>query len=272
MPELPEVETVRRGLESMISQPVTILRVEAPEKRLREPVRPGELRKLKGQSLQGFLRRAKYLLWETEHQMIVSHLGMTGSWRLLEGEHRRHDHVRIHLSDGRVLVYNDPRRFGIFRVLPIKKWQEAAYFTHLGPEPLDQNLFTTEYLFNKSRQRKVASKVFIMDQKVVVGVGNIYASEALFRSGVRPQRQAGRLTRVECERLVQSCRKVLQDALRSGGTTIRDFRQAGGGKGYFARQLQVYDRAGEACQACGAKISQRVLGGRSTYWCPKCQK
>ncbi|MCB0366457.1 MAG: bifunctional DNA-formamidopyrimidine glycosylase/DNA-(apurinic or apyrimidinic site) lyase [Bdellovibrionaceae bacterium] len=272
MPELPEVETVRLGLENLIPSGTSIESVERRHRSLREPIRPSELKKLSGQALLGFRRRAKYLLWETDSLMVVSHLGMTGSWRLLEGEPGKHDHLLVYLKGGPILAYNDPRRFGIFRVLPKLDWEKAPYFSQLGPEPLTENEFSPGYLFVRSRRKKVAVKPFLMDQRVVVGVGNIYASEALFRAGVKPTRAAGRITRRECARIVEACRQVLGEALQAGGTTIRDFRQAGGGEGYFAQKLLVYGRGGESCSRCKNPIKQRVIGGRSSFWCPSCQK
>lgn len=160
MPELPEVETVRLGLEKLIPSGTAIEKVERRHKALREPIRPIELKRLSGQSLSSFRRRAKYLLWETESFMVVSHLGMTGSWRLLNGDLRKHDHLLVHLQGGQILAYNDPRRFGVFRVLAKDEWEESSYFSHLGPEPLDEKAFSGAYLFQQSRKKKVATKPF----------------------------------------------------------------------------------------------------------------
>jgi len=273
MPELPEVETVCRGLRELFPQPVKIAKIEVRQSQLREKV--PSLQALYGESLLEFSRRAKYLLWRTNCYTILSHLGMSGSWRLITdpAQEKKHDHIFIHFeNDLRQLVYNDPRRFGLFQFCKNAQLQSSVYLQHLGPEPLDSCRFHADYLFEKSRKKNVAIKVFLMDQKNVVGVGNIYASESLFLAGVNPSRASGRVKKQDFERLVKAVRQVLQKAIRSGGTTLRNFRQAGGSEGYFAQKLQVYDRAGKPCQLCQTPIRHKVLGGRSTYWCSCCQK
>jgi formamidopyrimidine-DNA glycosylase len=279
MPELPEVETVRAGLEKILENKPIIEKVRLHRGDIRFPI-PRELAtRLKGQPILGVRRRAKYLLIETPAVTLLNHLGMTGSWRVERTSTRAvskpldpHDHCEVDLNDGRSLVFRDPRRFGLLDL--VEKGGESSHprLKGLGVEPLDEQAFNGEFLYSSSRRRKIAIKVFLMDQKVVVGVGNIYASEALFRAGIKPTRAAGKITRREADALAQAVRQVLYDAIRAGGSSIRDFRQAGGSQGYFQTSFQVYDRAGQSCRTCGAKIQSRVIGGRSTYWCRHCQK
>jgi len=272
MPELPEVETVRGGLEEILQDRSVIkkVRLMRPDIRFKIPV---ELpRRLAGQIFTGVRRRAKYLLLDTPKVTLLSHLGMTGSWRLAaDGTEDKHDHCYIEFEDGRRLAFRDPRRFGIIDLL--EPGQEASHprLKNLGAEPLE-DAFNAEYFFAASRKRKIAAKVFIMDQRIVVGIGNIYASETFFRARVRPTRPAGRLTRDECERLVDSSRAILRDAIRAGGSSIRDYRGADGLAGSFQGRHQVYDREGEPCRICRTPIDQKVIGGRSTFWCRRCQK
>lgn len=273
MPELPEVETVCRGLNQILHLPVEVEAFELRRKDLRVPI-PLQLKKqLPGKKIEKIWRRAKYLLWEAGEVTLISHLGMSGSWRLRElgEEPRLHDHIFLHLRDGRCLAYNDPRRFGLLDA--VEKGQEgsSAWLAHLGPEPLDEEAFTADYLWSLARGRKTKIKNLIMDQRVVVGVGNIYASEALFLAGVRPGRAAGRLTRREVASLVLEIRRILRQAIDSGGSSIRDFRSALQHKGDFQEQLQVYGRGGQPCRQCGGEIRQALIGGRSSYWCSQCQ-
>jgi formamidopyrimidine-DNA glycosylase len=274
LPELPEVETVRSGLSYILRDQPRIEKLSVRRRDLRRPIPAGTAKKLSGQKLKGVRRRAKYLLIDTESFTIVSHLGMTGSWRMEESSDpnlRKHDHLLIHLEGGQSLIFNDPRRFGLFLLSPIKQESKLDWFKNLGPEPLNKVDFNSEYLFAKSRKKQVAIKNFIMDQKVVVGVGNIYASEALYRAGIRPTIAASRLTKAKSVELVKSIQVILNKAIDSGGTTIKDFRQAGGSEGYFANELQVYGRAGELCYKCKDPIQSKVIGGRSTFWCRNCQ-
>ncbi len=273
MPELPEVETVRSGLEKILRDDPVIEEIELKRADIRFPIPQDLPRVLKGQRVERVRRRAKYLLIDTPKGTLLNHLGMTGSWRLVNaGEEDIHDHCYIRLGSGRRLAFRDPRRFGMLDL--IKPGQESSHvrLKGLGVEPLDAISFHGEFLHAISRKRKIAIKVFIMDQRVVVGVGNIYASEALFRAGLKPTRAAGRLSRHEADRLALACRSVLEEAILAGGSSIRDYRQAGGEEGGFQHAHQVYDRGGEPCRVCGAKIRSKVIGGRSTYWCPKCQK
>ena len=272
MPELPEVETVRRGLEEMLVNRPKIREVILRRADVRFPIPKTLPQRLKGQVIIGVRRRAKYLLIETESAILLSHLGMTGSWRLfVAGEDDKHDHCYILLEDGRQLAFRDPRRFGMLDLLEPGGEDQHLRLKDLGVEPLDKAKFTPEFLYRLSRRRRVALKVFIMDQKVVVGVGNIYASEALFRAGLRPQKLTARLTLENCERLVESIRSILSESIAAGGSSISDYRQASGAEGAFQERHVVYDRAGEPCRVCGAPIRTKVIGGRSTFWCGKCQ-
>lgn len=273
MPELPEVETVRRGLCSILESRPVITRVILNRTDIRFTIPKSFSTRLMNQPILGVSRRAKYLIFETPEVLILSHLGMTGSWRLAPpGEEKLHDHCYIELQDGRRLAYCDPRRFGILDLIEIGGEALHPRLMHLGPEPLDETIFSGEFLFSESRKREVAIKTFIMDQKVVVGVGNIYASEVLFRAKIRPQRKAGKIRQAEADALVQAIRDILRTAILAGGSTIRDFKSASGSSGYFQQSHQVYDRGGEPCRVCKVKIRSSVVGGRSTFWCPTCQK
>jgi formamidopyrimidine-DNA glycosylase len=274
MPELPEVETTLRGVEPHLLGR-SVREVIVREHRLRRPVSPS-LDGVTGARITAVDRRAKYLIVRLAGSRghLLIHLGMSGSLRISgpAEEFRTHDHVALTLSSGRQLRYHDPRRFGIFLHLP----HGAPPLDHpllsgLGPEPLGSS-FTPDQLAASCRGRRAAIKLVIMDPKVVVGVGNIYASEALFRAGIRPGTAARRLSRPKLLLLHQAIREVLAEAIRQGGTTLRDFLGATGEPGYFRQQLRVYDRRGKACHACGSPIRHRLLGQRSTYWCPSCQR
>ncbi|MCM2280949.1 MAG: bifunctional DNA-formamidopyrimidine glycosylase/DNA-(apurinic or apyrimidinic site) lyase [Bdellovibrionaceae bacterium] len=272
IPELPEVETVRRDLEALLGPSAVIRRVRLMRPDLRFPIPPTLPRKVARQRVLAVRRRAKYLLIETPAGILLSHLGMTGTWREVRpGERDRHDHVLLELEDGRWFAYRDPRRFGILDWIEPGMESQHKLLRHLGPEPFTDT-WNGEYLWRKSRRRLVAIKVFLMDQKIVVGVGNIYASEALFRAGIRPTRAAGRLTRAECDRLTVAVRDLLKESILAGGSTISDFHGAGGADGDFQKTFRVYDREGEPCLQCRAPIRAKTLGGRSTFWCSKCQR
>ncbi len=270
MPELPEVETTLRGIEPyLLHQRIGAVTVREP--RLRWPV-PAEVSRAGGQQCMGLARRGKYLLLKLEKGGLLIHLGMSGSLRVLEQPEspRKHDHFDIELKNGACLRFNDPRRFGAFL------WVEGDMESHellrdLGPEPLSAD-FTAEYLYQRSRNRRVAVKNFIMNGHVVVGVGNIYASESLFMAGIHPQRAAGRISLQRYEGLVAAIRDVLGRAIRQGGTTLRDYVNSKGAPGYFAQELLVYERAGKSCFQCGGPVRQKVIGQRSSYYCPACQK
>ena len=282
MPELPEVETTRRGVEPhVVGHRVRALVVHEPRLRWRVPASLPA--KVAGATVTGAQRRAKYLLFPLEGGALTGgatespatllvHLGMSGNLRVLPASTPRltHDHFDLVLDSGETLRFNDPRRFGSLHLVTGDPAQHPL-LRHLGPEPLEAG-FDGGTLWRASRKRRVAVKQFIMDAKVVVGVGNIYASEALFRAGIRPGRQAGGLTRAECDRLAAAIRIVLAKAIEVGGTTLRDYVGVDGNPGYFRQKLFVYERAGGPCRKCGTPVRQRVQGQRSTYWCPACQK
>jgi formamidopyrimidine-DNA glycosylase len=271
VPELPEVETTRRGIAPSVAQRV-IDRVIVREPRLRWRV-PRDLPSLAaGQRVRELRRRAKYLLFDLERGSLILHLGMSGSLRVMRAETPPilHDHVDIVLDSGLSLRFNDPRRFGSLL------WVSGDPLSHpllrsLAPEPLSEE-FDGAYLFKATRGRRVAIKQLLMNSQVVVGVGNIYASEALFRAGIRPRRAAGRITRAEFDALSESIKAVLSDAIRSGGTTLRDYVNPQGMPGYFRQRLYVYERGGEPCRVCKTPIQQFVQGQRSTYFCRSCQR
>lgn len=271
MPELPEVETTRRGIEPH-AVGRRILRLAVHEPRLRWPVAKGMPRQVKNQRIRGAGRRGKYLLLELDSGTLLLHLGMSGSLRVLPTATARtlHDHVDFELDSGQSLRFNDPRRFGSlhYTSAPV---HEHPLLVDLAPEPFDRR-FNADYLWQITRRRRVAIKQLLMNSHLVVGVGNIYANEALFRAGIRPQRHARTLTRVEAARLVRAVRTVLRAAIRSGGTTLRDFVGADGTAGYFQQKLFVYERATQACRSCRTKLRHLNQGQRSSYYCPTCQK
>ena len=271
MPELPEVETTRRGVEPHVKgQGIGELIVRRRD--LRQPVTRG-ISAIEGKRILGVLRRSKYLLFQLEgagHLLI--HLGMSGSLRVVDPaeEWRKHDHLAITLGNGRQLRFHDPRRFGL--VLWIKDDPaKHPLLSHLGPEPLS-DAFTADYLKQACGKRNAAIKLVIMDAKVVVGVGNIYASESLFRAGISPRTAARRLSKPKLAKLVDAIREVLAESIEQGGTTLRDFLNSEGNPGYFKQRLFVYDRRGEPCRVCDTPIRHAVMGQRATYWCPVCQK
>lgn len=269
MPELPEVETSRRGIEPHLVG-ATILHAVVRNGRLRWPVSE-EIHTLSDQPVLSVQRRAKYLLLELPAGWIIIHLGMSGSLRVLPEElpAQKHDHVDLVMNNGKVLRYTDPRRFGAW--LWTKALEGHNVLAHLGPEPLSED-FNSEWLYEKGQRKKTAIKPWLMDNKLVVGVGNIYASESLFVAGIHPDRLASSLSKAECERLVQSIKAVLLRSIEQGGTTLRDFLQSDGKPGYFAQELQVYGREGEPCRACGTAIAAGKHGQRRTYWCRRCQR
>lgn len=269
MPELPEVETSRRGIEPhLVGQ--TIQHLVVRQSKLRWPV-PSQLITLKNQQIISVQRRAKYLLIELSCGWIIIHLGMSGSVRILPARStaQKHDHIDMLLSSGMMLRYTDPRRFGAW--LWCDDLATSNVLRHLGPEPLSE-AFNNDYLFTKSRKRTTAIKSWIMDNKIVVGVGNIYASESLFLAGIHPDRAAGSLTKVEITQLVQGIKTILQQSIERGGTTLRDFLQSDGKPGYFAQELQVYGHAGEKCHRCKQEIKRGKHGQRTTFYCPTCQR
>ena len=270
MPELPEVETTRRGIEPhLLGQRVS--RVLVRDRRLRWPI-PEDLDvRLSGQRIEAVERRAKYLLIRAESGTLIVHLGMSGSLRLVDAAlpAGRHEHVDLLLESGQALRYTDPRRFGAML------WSEEplahVLLASLGPEPLGED-FDGDRLYRLSRGRSMAVKPFIMDNAVVVGVGNIYASEALFAAGIDPRRPAGSISRARYLKLGEEIRRILAMAIERGGTTLRDFVGGDGKPGYFAQSLLVYGRGGQPCKECGAPLKEIRMNNRSTVYCPRCQR
>jgi len=269
MPELPEVETTRRGIAPHL-EGHTIKGLVVRQPRLRWPITPVLKRSLPGQKIHAVERRAKYLLLRLDKGTLILHLGMSGSLRILPADTppNPHDHVDL-LFDGQCLRLRDPRRFGAV-LWTSSDPAKHKLIHHLGPEPLSDD-FDADHLYQKSRRRHGAVKNFIMDGKVVVGVGNIYASEALFRAGIHPARACNRISRERYQRLTEEIKAVLSEAIKQGGTTLRDFQQEDGRPGYFAQQLQVYGREGEPCPSCGKGIQKKIIGQRSSYYCSHCQ-
>jgi formamidopyrimidine-DNA glycosylase len=293
MPELPEVETVRRGLQPAM-EGSKIVKAEARRKDLRFPFQKDFVARLEGQTVTGLGRRAKYLLADLgSGDVLLMHLGMSGSFRLIEGdkekapgkfhhprsEGRVHDHVVFHMSSGAAIVFNDPRRFGYMKIIARSKLEEEPLLKGLGPEPLG-NEFDAAMLARSCASKKTSLKAALLDQRVVAGLGNIYVCEALFRSHLSPRRLAATLATKKAEptdhakRLVAAIHGVLNQAIKAGGSSLRDHRQTSGELGYFQHSFQVYDREGEKCQTAGCSgiVRRFTQNGRSTFWCPKCQK
>lgn len=270
MPELPEVETTRRGIEPhLVGQRVS--RVLVRERRLRWPI-PEDLDVcLSGQLIERVQRRAKYLLIEAQSGTLIGHLGMSGNLRLVPvgTPAAKHEHVDIELESGMALRYTDPRRFGA--LLWSHDPLNHELLLRLGPEPLTE-AFNGERLYQLSRGRSMAIKPFIMDNAVVVGVGNIYASEALFAAGIDPRRAAGSVSRARYVALAIEIKRILAHAIERGGTTLRDFVGGDGQPGYFQQELFVYGRGGEFCKACGGTLREVKLGQRASVFCPRCQR
>jgi formamidopyrimidine-DNA glycosylase len=271
MPELPEVETTRRGIAPHVIGR-RVARIDVYDPRLRWPV-PADLEaRLRGRVIERVDRRSKYLLFHVGAGALLVHLGMTGTLRVFRDPppRRAHDHVDIVLDDATLLRYRDPRRFGAML------WVGAAANGHplldaLGPEPFDA-AFDAHYLWRATRRRRTPIKLALMDNRVVTGVGNIYANEALFRAGIRPSTRANRLSRPRLALLVDAVRDVLTAAIAKGGSTLRDYVGSDGSAGYFQLEYCVYGRAGQACRACGSPIAQARLGQRSAFYCPRCQR
>jgi formamidopyrimidine-DNA glycosylase len=274
MPELPEVETTLRGIRPHL-EGRRIERLVVREPRLRQTIPPDLPPRLVGLPIEGLMRRAKYLLIQVGGGSLILHLGMSGSLRVvpLNTPPRRHDHVDLVLSDGRALRYHDPRRFGLLVWTPDPPALAATIhplLRDLGPEPLGDG-FDGAHLHRLSRGRRVAVKSFIMDGGVVVGVGNIYASESLFLAGIHPARPCNRIALSRYQRLAGTIRTVLDASIVQGGTTLRDYVKEDGNPGYFARSLRVYGRTGEPCPACGTALREQRIGQRSSFYCPRCQ-
>jgi formamidopyrimidine-DNA glycosylase len=301
MPELPEVETVRRGLQPAM-EGSTIVKAEVRRKDLRFPFQKDFVARLEGQIVTGLGRRAKYLLADlASGDVLLMHLGMSGSFRVIQGEdenapgkfhhprseERAHDHVVFHMSSGAAIVFNDPRRFGYMKIIARKALEDEPLLSGLGPEPLG-NEFDAAMLARACANKKTSLKAALLDQRVVAGLGNIYVCEALFRAHLSPRRLAATLATKAAPRkgvaggeptdhaghLVTAIHAVLNQAIKAGGSSLRDHRQTSGELGYFQHSFQVYDREGETCQThgCGGIVKRFTQNGRSTFWCPKCQK
>jgi formamidopyrimidine-DNA glycosylase len=270
MPELPEVETSRRGIEPHLLGR-RIARLVVRDHRLRWPIPPDTAERVAGQTITALRRRGKYLLFDLEQGVILLHLGMSGSLRVLPASTSpgAHDHVDLCLDDGHCLRFRDPRRFGMLQ------WTAAPAEAHpllreLGPEPLGP-AFSGDHLHRRARGRRAPIKGLIMDSRVVVGVGNIYANESLHLAGIHPKRAAGRISHQRIERLAGTIQRVLREAIAQGGTSLRDFVQEDGQPGYFAQSLRVYGRAEQPCPGCGGRILHCRIAQRSSFYCPACQ-
>ena len=271
MPELPEVETTLRGIEPHILNSA-IAEVKIHNGQLRWPVEKQLPQLITNKKILKLERRGKYLLLQFKHGTILWHLGMSGSMKILKKDEPRakHDHIEILFKNKIILRYNDPRRFGALI------WTEEDMYAHkllnhLGPEPLT-NDFNDTYLYEQSRKKKQKVKSWIMDSSLVVGVGNIYANESLFMSGINPNRAAGKLTKSQCEAFVREIKKVLRAAIKQGGTTLKDFSGSDGKPGYFAQKLNVYGKAGKPCPNCNKALIKKEIAQRATYYCTQCQK
>jgi formamidopyrimidine-DNA glycosylase len=299
MPELPEVETVRRGLQPAM-EGAKILRAEARRKDLRFPFQKDFVARLEGQTVTGLGRRAKYLMADlASGDVLLMHLGMSGSFRVVAGksksapgkfhhprsEDRAHDHVVFHMSSGATVIFNDPRRFGYMKIFARDRIEDEPLLRGLGPEPLG-NEFDAAMLARACANRKTSLKAALLDQRVVAGLGNIYVCEALFRAHLSPRRLAATLATKKtkgspggeptdhAKRLVGAIHAVLNQAIKAGGSSLRDHRQTSGELGYFQHSFQVYDREGKKCESpgCGGIVRRFTQNGRSTFWCPKCQR
>ena len=288
MPELPEVETVRRGL-APVMEGKRFAKVEVRRGDLRWPLPKGFAQKLNGKTVQGLGRRAKYLLADlSSGDVLLMHLGMSGSFRVGKDSapgtyyHERskstaHDHIVFHMSNGATVTFNDPRRFGSMKLVPRARLEDEPLLRSLGPEPLG-NEFDAAMLAKACAGKKTSLKAALSDQRVVAGLGNIYVCEALFRARLSPKRIASTIAErngkpnERAEKLVDAIKAVLKDAIEAGGSSLRDHRRADGSLGDFQHNFQVYDREGEPCPSCKGKIKRIVQGGRSTFYCPSCQK
>ncbi len=267
MPELPEVETTLRGIRPfLLGETIDDLIIRQPS--LRYPVTSGIEQSVRGHAIKEVSRRAKYLQLHLDNGSMLVHLGMSGSLRIIEPnvDWKKHDHIQLKLVSGKALRYHDPRRFGSWL------WSDEAHWqlNNLGPEPLSKE-FDGDYLYSLSKGRKIAVKAFVMTNSVVVGVGNIYASEALFSTGIRPDRAAGRISRNRYNFLAENIKVTLKNAINLGGTTLRDYSNSAGDPGYFKQELFVYGRSGLPCKTCSNALAESRIGQRSSVFCPKCQ-
>jgi formamidopyrimidine-DNA glycosylase len=268
MPELPEVETTVRGLAHVLKGR-RIMRVEARRADLRRSFPKDLGQRLTGATVTGLGRRAKYGLIDTDRgDTMVFHLGMSGSWRIDHAKLEKHDHLLLETDEGKRLALNDPRRFGSVDLIRTDELHEWPAFKALGPEPLDLD---ARELRRKLAGRSAAIKLLLLDQRIVAGLGNIYACEALYRAGIHPMRAGGSVSLERLKRLIAAIHHVLAEAIAAGGSTLRDFARPDGELGYFSKSFSVYDREGQPC-ACGGTVKRIVQGGRSTFYCPKCQR
>lgn len=270
MPELPEVETTVRGLARYLEgQRIARVAVNRPD--LRRPFPPDLVQALTGARVTAMGRRAKYGLIQTDReQTMVFHLGMSGRWRIEPDTIDKHDHLVLETDTGHILALNDARRFGSVDLVPAAALDQWPPFAALGPEPLGDG-FTPRHLAQAFAARIAPVKPLLLDQRIVAGLGNIYVCEALHRAHIRPDKEAGRISRPAIERLVPAIKAVLSESIEAGGSTIRDYAQPNGELGYFAASWRVYGREGDACP-CGGTVERFTQGGRSTFWCRKCQK
>lgn len=281
MPELPEVEIAKRGLEPyLLGHQIDICTLNAPA--LRYPFGEGFANALSGASVQNLERRGKFILVHLDTaQSLIWHLGMSGRIKTFAAQNtyqpEKHDHVVMSLKSGGIVIYNDPRRFGFLRLVPTDSWQQEMHFKDMGPEPLGNN-FNGPALAAALKGRSTPIKIALLDQRIVAGIGNIYASEALYMAGMNPLRKAGDIRGKNAENLVQCIRAVLEKAIMAGGSSLRDYQHTDGSLGYFQHMFGVYDRAGRPCPNCNCDIAKTggiqkiVQGGRSTFYCPRRQK
>lgn len=270
MPELPEVETTVRGLTPVL-QDQRLASVEPRRADLRKAIPPDLRQRLTGAVVTGLGRRAKYGLIHVDRgDTLIFHLGMSGRWRVDPGDEQPHDHLLIATGAGRRLALNDPRRFGFLDLVRTDALDGYPPFAAMGPEPLGPDL-TGAYLREALAGRTAPVKAMLLDQRIVAGLGNIYVCEALHRVGIAPARAAGQIAAARLDRLADAIRAVLEEAIAAGGSTLRDFAHPDGALGYFSKQFLVYGREGDPC-GCGAPVRRRTEGGRSTFWCPRCQK
>ena len=271
MPELPEVETTVRGLEHVLKGR-RIRRLEARRADLRRAFPKDLGQRLTGAKVMSLGRRAKYGLVNTDRgDTMIFHLGMSGAWRVDPDDLGKHDHLLIETDEGRRLHLRDPRRFGSVDLVPTDQVGEWPAFKALGPEPLDGSI-DAPWLKQRFAGRSAAVKLLLLDQRIVAGLGNIYVCEALFRAGIDPRKSAGKVSKPKLEALAKAIPEVLEDAIQAGGSTLKDFAAPDGELGYFSKQFDVYDREGEPCRVCGGQVKRVVQGGRSTFFCPRCQR
>ncbi|MFM6950767.1 MAG: bifunctional DNA-formamidopyrimidine glycosylase/DNA-(apurinic or apyrimidinic site) lyase [Novosphingobium sp.] len=271
MPELPEVETTVRGLARYLDG-AKLTRVEPRRADLRRPFPADLVQTLTGATVTGMGRRAKYGLIHTDRERtLVFHLGMSGRWRIDPEDIGAHDHLILETASGHVLALNDPRRFGSVDLVDEAALAEWPAFAAMGPEPLGDDL-TALHLKTALAGRSAAIKLMLLDQRIVAGLGNIYVCEALFRAGINPRKAAGQVSGPALTRLVPAIKAVIAEAIEAGGSTLRDYAQPDGQLGYFSKQFDVYDRTGEPCTGCAAPVQRFPQGGRSTWYCAKCQK